>query len=389
MANPKKRLSSLMVYLDLKENSSFETMLSKRTIEKNLEEKYGKENRPSHNTIGLILKDMKDNSELLDIDVRKGNQKQGYYLANREFNEWEINLFVEAIINSKTLDTFEKKELIEKCFNHLGLLGGEEVEKIIDSLYGKEVSINDEINVQENLELINKAIKNNKKIKVFVYYGGSNNRIRIRFLKIISPYKVFGVNNHLYLLYFYKPKSNSSRNEEDIYLRYERIENLKVKGFLKEDAYDIRKVKGFEKGFDEKKFRKNPLAYISGCSEQTVVAEIIKENVKNERQLKKDLTKYFINEFEIMKNSSKEFLYLNDQIDLKKSYEFFLTRSDIYKVTKPLELAMTLKHHAINMFKTYMEEKTNNEEYQYEPNEGERFYGNKRVYRADYISNKV
>ena len=100
----KDRLGALMIYLELKDCTDEKTFISSIDMTKRLEERYGKENAPSHNTVAKYLKAMKDYSEELEIDVRKGNSKQGYCLADREFSEYEIQIFVDAVVNSKSLN---------------------------------------------------------------------------------------------------------------------------------------------------------------------------------------------------------------------------------------------------------------------------------------------
>ena len=199
----KDRLGALMIYLELKECTNETTFISSLDMTKRLEKRYGKENVPSHNTVARYLKAMKDYSDNLDIDVRKGNSRQGYCLASREFSEWEINFFVENIISSKTLSSTDKEYLISKCFRHLDIMDSEEQERIISYITdAKKIRSKNRIennDIRNIISVMTDAIKENKMI--VVTFDALNER------EMISPYRIFSQENDLYLMYDIKIKN--------------------------------------------------------------------------------------------------------------------------------------------------------------------------------------
>ena len=359
--NPKKRLSSLMVYLELKENTNYQTYLDTRTISKNLEEKFGAKNRPSHNTVAAILKDMKECGDLIGVDVKRGNSRQGYCLAEREFTNWEINLFIEAITNNKTLTLFEKKDLIDKCIKHLGFVSDEDYDKIIDPLYENSNNKNiKNIDIDDTLHKLNKAISEKKKVYIQKYMPTMNNRKTIKhkfYTRLIHPYRIIEINKALYLIYGFNPnetviynkqKKNTAHSNK-LSLIIQEINNIDVLKTLKDNVADIKTIEGFENGLDEKKLRNDPIGYIRN-NHKTIQAELLKKG-RNGIKARGELKRIFGDDALIYNNSKKEYVYID--ADYEKCLKFFLYHPSEFKVIKPVDLVLTIRELTNNLFITY------------------------------------
>ena len=357
--NPKKRLSSLMVYLELKDNTNYQTYLDTRTISKNLEEKFGAKNRPSHNTVAAILKDMKECGDLIGVDVKRGNSRQGYCLAEREFSNWEINLFIEAIINNKTLTLYEKKDLIDKCIKHLGYISDEEYGKIIDPLYE---SANDKdienIDIDETLHKLNKAISEKKKVIIHKYVPVTLNNKTIKhkfYTRPIHPYRIIEINKTLYLIFGYNPSeavinNNQKKSTDKLIINIQEIKNMDVIRILKDSVTDIKTIEGFEHGLDEKKLRNDPIGYIKKRHE-TIQAELLIQDKGRKEKAIKDLEKTFGDNATILYGNKKDLIYVDADYD--KCLKYFLYHSSEFKVVSPIDLVSTIREITNNLFLTY------------------------------------
>ena len=376
--NPKKRLAALMVYLELKECTDPDTFIDSRTLSKRLEDKYGRENRPSHNTVAAILKDMKECSELLDIDVRRGNSRQGYCLAEREFSEWEINLFAETVLNSKTLSAIDKKNLIDKLYNHLGSVSDQKINAVYDLLFSnkkknKKKDTRAKQDKEDTLTDLSYAISKNRQVEVFVNEQSiqPSKVATIRFKRTIHPYRIFEKNHSSYLVY--------GRIVLDrLLVFYNRIDDIEVLSVKKDKIHPIENARGFEKGLDEKKLRKDPFGYITKSDGDTVIAEAIIKDEKAMMISKQEVELEFGDSVSFYRDKDSEYLYIND--DFEKCLHWFLLHSSEYRVISPESFVDLLRIHTTNMYKTYGGSSLDTSKYKDEQTPIKYMYKNKRSY---------
>ena len=187
----KDRFAALLIYLYMMRETDKNIYISSRNLEKDLEKQFGKENRPSHNVISEILKELEDKSADLDISVKKGNQRQGYCIDSKDFQQSELVLFAESIAENKSLPADDKKWLIEKIETYLG-----------PSFYGmfdgliQHVQIIGSKNISksydETLDEILYAINNHHSVSDSKKFFGFEN---------ISPYKLYMERGEIFLLY--------------------------------------------------------------------------------------------------------------------------------------------------------------------------------------------
>ncbi len=355
-ADLKDRLAALMIYKKLKEESNPEVFISSMEMTRLLEEEYGKENAPSHNTIAKYLKAMKDYSEELDIDVRRGNNKQGYCLGDREFSDWEMDLLVSAAMNSKTLSTEDKRDIIFKCYSHLGY-GSEEIGIIFDYLKEskdkrRKQKQEEKENVPEILEKLNKAIREKKQIKMYLVNKKSfeTNASDKHTFFVVSPYKVFTFHDSTYLMYgkemkntkVMKPFIVNYREIRDIY----DIEILGSKNYCPIENYEP-----FKDGINQTKLNRDPFGYIRQKENEPVQIEIVSSNNYTIASIKEKLKKEFNEDVEFAHKRDRQIAYIYG--DREKCMQFLFWYSDVCMVTGPEEFKKQFKSKLMRTFMRY------------------------------------
>lgn len=356
----KDRLAALMIYKKLKEETNPRVFISSLEMTRLLEIEYGKENAPSHNTVAKYLKAMKDYSEELDIDVRRGNRKQGYCLGDREFSNWEIDLFVSTIMKSKTLSVEDKRDIIFKCYNHLGYKD-EEIDIIFEYLKESKDRIKkqkqeEKENIPEILEILNKAIKEKKQIKMYlsrIHPSSSNVSDRHLFF-IVSPYKIFTFNDNTYLMYGKEHKN--SKLMEPFIVNYRDVKEIHDVEILDTKNYcPIENFEPFKKGINQTKLNRDPFGYIRQRENEPVQIEILSSNDYALADIKEKLKKEFNENIEFVFKGKRQIAYIYG--DKTKCMQFLFWYSDVCIVIGPQVFKKQFKS---KLMRTLMKYTSNN-----------------------------
>lgn len=164
-----------------------------------------------------------------------------YY--NHEFSYEEICNLIEAIQFSKTLDTKRAKVLIEKVKNLINTQRRINTDRI--SRVHEFSTIRKE-ELRENLEIIQKAIKNKYKI-MFYFNGYDHNKELIKFKEnkyLVSPYYIVAYNERYYLISNTEPYNNISIYRVDLMTEVESLEENNEYDIKKRSARAKREIKG-------------------------------------------------------------------------------------------------------------------------------------------------
>lgn len=361
-ADLKDRLAALMIYKKLKEESNPDVFISTLEMTRLLEEQYGKENAPSHNTVAKYLKAMKDYSEELEIDVRRGNRKQGYCLGEREFADWEMDLLVSTVMKSKTLSTEDKRDVIFKCYNHLGY-GSEEIGVIFDYLKEskdrrKKLKQEEKENVPEILGKLNKAIREKKQIKMYLSNDhsstGSSSDKHAFF--IVNPYKIFTFNDATYLIYGKEIKN--SKTMEPFIVSYREIRSIfDVKILDGKNYCSIEKFEPFKNGINQTKLNRDPFGYIKQKENEAVQIEIVSSNDYTIASIKEKLKKEFNEDVEFAHKGNRQIVFMYG--NKKKIMQFLFEYSDVCILTGPEKFKKQFKSKLMRTFLKYDSHKKN------------------------------
>lgn len=158
-----------------------------------------------------------------DIESFQGN-KSGYYLKERDFEEWELKVLIDAVAKMKFLNIKDIKILINKIKNLAGNSGRKVLASsiIINSQLEKEV---EKSYVKNNIDIVMRAI--NKKRKISFQYTYINEKLerKPRYagkIYIVNPYALIMQGNQYYLICNYEKYDDLS------YYRLDRIKSAEI-----------------------------------------------------------------------------------------------------------------------------------------------------------------
>jgi len=256
-----KKSSLLLILKVLEEFSDSNHYLTQQDIIDKIYNKYGLE---------LERKSISSNINLLidlDYDIIKG-PKGGYCLNSRLFDVSEVKFLIDAIYSSKTLNGKQASNLAKNITNTLSKYE----RKDYNYLYKSE-EINRNINKDFffNIDLINEAIKENKKIS-FNYISYDNEGKEIYkyngYTYKVSPYYLINNFGKYYLLSHY-------RYEKSTNFRVDYMRNIKI---LDDIRKPIKEVSDLGDSFNISKYINNHIYLFGG----KIIDAVIKlENEKS------------------------------------------------------------------------------------------------------------
>ena len=291
-----KKMALLYVLDILKKFSDKNHYLTQKDIIKKLHDIY---------LIDIERRTISTNIELLieyGYDIIKV-PSGGYYLNERDFDENEIKYLIDAIYSSKSISGSQAKQISKKLYSVLSKYE----QKDYSYLY-KSTEINRSTNneIFLNIELINEAIKENKKIS-FLYLAYDENRqlVEKRDGKryIASPYFLINNFNKYYLLCRLWNLQNAN---------YFRIEYMKDIQILDENIKPYKDIANMGENFDITKHI-NDHIYMFGGDTINATIELLDNDVityvidwfGNNARLYKDNDKLYAN----IKSNNEAFFY--------------------------------------------------------------------------------
>ena len=181
-----KKIALLYILDILKEYSDSNHPLTQKEIINKLQYLYNIEieRKTISSSINLLIE--------YGYDINRNN-KQGYYLNEREFNENEIKFLIDAIYSSKVINSNQTISLCKKLNSFLSKYDQKDYSYINKT---DDINKSSMKNTFLNIELINEAIKNNKKISFkYLYFNEEHKLIERKngYKYKLSPY--FLVNN--------------------------------------------------------------------------------------------------------------------------------------------------------------------------------------------------
>lgn len=203
----------------------------------------------------------------LGYDIVKG-PKGGYCLVSRIFDVSEVKFLIDAIYSSKTLNGKQANELAKSITNTLSKYE----RKDYNYLYKSE-EINRNINKDFflNIDIINEAIKENKKISFnYISYDDKGKEIYKYngYTYIISPYYLINNFGKYYLLCYYRYTSSTN-------FRVDYMRNIKILGDIRKP---IKEVSDLGENFNISKYINNHIYLFGG---KTIDAIVKLENEKS------------------------------------------------------------------------------------------------------------
>lgn len=197
-----------------------------------------------------------------DIDT-----EDGYYLAEREFEDAELRMLIDSVLFSKTLTASQARRLIRK----LEALGSRYFDaKVSHVSTTPDLVRTSNTQVLYTVNSINDAIDQKRKISFQYNRYGMDLKLHDRKKEYrINPYQMVAANGFYYLL------GNMDKFDDISYYRIDKITNVEI---LPEPVKPMKLVKGLEHGLDLPRHMAEHIYMFSGescpvklrCTERTI-----------------------------------------------------------------------------------------------------------------------
>lgn len=189
-----------------------------------------------------------------DISDYEENHK-GYFMRERHFQDLELKFLIDAVVSARWLTHKKTKQLIEKLE---GLTSKSRASKFKNQVYFKELIKCNNEDIYYNVDWIETAIENNKKIS-FLYYDIDINKNKF-FRKEgrryeLSPYRFVWQDGFYYII--------GSHDKYDSFSHY-RIDRMSKIIILDEARKDIRNISCYHDGLNTAEYMKRTFKMFTG-----------------------------------------------------------------------------------------------------------------------------
>jgi len=179
---------------------------------------------------------------LIDMKIDITTTKKGSYLVSRPLENSELRLLIDCVLSSKYITAKHSEELINKLI----ALGGDNFKNTVKHVYvAKQLNKSENQDLFYNIEVIDDAIEENKKISFNYYKYDKDGNKQLSAKHEASPYQLVFHNQHYYLIL-----RDDNRKSIGFY-RMDKIGDIKK---LKKDAYPLKDNPEFKNGINFEKF---------------------------------------------------------------------------------------------------------------------------------------
>ena len=227
-----KKLALLRIWQILQKHSDYDHPMTHEDIIKHLESDYGIE--MERKAVGKNIADLRD----AGIDI--GSRRAGSYIDSREFEDSELKLLIDGVLQSKHITAKHSKDLIEKLCG----LSNKYFRSHVKNVY----SVNDWNKTENqalfyNIDIVDEAIATGKQVQYDYNKYGVDAKLHKSSFQRVSPYQLILHNQRYYLMGYSDYWGNM------IFHRMDRISNMRI---YDKPATLITNVKGYENGIDFK-----------------------------------------------------------------------------------------------------------------------------------------
>lgn len=227
-----KKLALLRILQILSKHSDYDHPLTQEEIIRYLEREYGIE--MERKAIGKNIQDLRDAGFAI------GSCRAGSYLESREFENSELRLLIDSVLQSKHITARHSKDLIEKLCG----LSNKYFRSHVKNVY----TVNDWCKTDNqalfyNIDVVDEAIASGKQVQYDYNKYGVDGKLHRSTSQQLSPYQLILHNQRYYLMGY------SSYWGHMIFHRLDKISNIRI---YDEPCVPIQNVKGYENGIDFK-----------------------------------------------------------------------------------------------------------------------------------------
>ena len=250
-ATANKKMLNMLILDILEEYSDANHRLTQQEIIRLLKANYDMEcdRRSVKNNI-LYLNELL--GDVIDME-------DGYYLAEREFEDAELRMLIDSVLFSKNLTQKQAKDLIEK----LRAKGNKYFPAKVTHISNlPEMHHADNKQLMYALDTVNDAIAEKKKISFVYNTYGTDFRLHPRrdgMRYVVNPYQMVANNGKLYLIGNYDKYDNVS------HYRLDKMTDVQI---LDEKVKPQKEIRDFKNGFSLPKHMAEHIYMFSGESER-------------------------------------------------------------------------------------------------------------------------
>lgn len=244
-----KKLLPIYILEVLKKHTDSDHILTRQNIVDRIQNDYG---------MSCDVRTISRNIELLydagyPISRYEDNRK-GFFLYQREFEESEIRLLIDAVLASRHIAKNQSHELIDKLCS-LSTTHFKKKNRIIDSTDRCSPCYNQSLFY--NIEKINDAIDSEKQISLMYNSYDTNKKLKPRYEedRVVNPYHMLMNNGRYYLMANFPSHSNM------VFLRLDYITNVEE---IDENVRPIEEIENYENGINRSELRTNYPYMFSG-----------------------------------------------------------------------------------------------------------------------------
>ena len=227
-----KKLALLRIWQILRKHSDYDHPLKQEDIIKYLDEEYGIQ--MERKAIGKNIADLRD------AGIEICSCRNGSYIDSREFEDSELRLLIDGVLQSKYITAKHSKDLIDRLCG----LSNKYFRSHVKNVY----SVNDWSKTENqaifyNIEVIDEAIATGKMVQYDYNKYGVDAKLHKSSFQRISPYQLILHNQRYYLMGYSSYWGNMA------FHRLDHITNMRI---YDKSATPITSVKGYENGMDFK-----------------------------------------------------------------------------------------------------------------------------------------
>lgn len=232
MSTEPKKLALLRIWQILLKHSDYDHPMTQEDIIKYLDKEYGIQ--MERKAVGRNIADLRD----AGIDI--GSCRAGSYIESREFEDSELKLLIDGVLQSKYITARHSKDLIEKLCG----LSNKYFRLHVKNVYSvNDWNKTDNQSLFYNIDVVDEAIANGKQVQYDYNKYGIDVKLHKSSFQRVSPYQLILHNQRYYLMGYSDYWGNM------IFHQLDRISNIRI---YDKPATPITSVKGYENGIDYK-----------------------------------------------------------------------------------------------------------------------------------------
>ena len=226
-----KKLALVRIWQILLHHSDYDHPLLQEDIVRYLDEEY--DIQLERKAVGKNLAYLRD----AGIDVSTIPRK-GFYIAGRDFEDSELKLLIDSVLQSKHITAKDSKILIEKLCNQSNKYFRSHVKNIYSV---NEWSKTENKALFYNIDVVNEAIEKGRQVQYDYNKYGIDAKLHKSSFQRVSPYQLILHNQRYYLMGYSDYWGNMT------FHRIDRISNMRI---YDKPLTPISRVKGYENGID-------------------------------------------------------------------------------------------------------------------------------------------